>query len=101
MEIEQGQGVNGMILSMYIAMLGVAMWFLYYAGVVTKAVGVVGVLIAGACMLIANAKYQRMLDQLETLECELRTAEKHLFTHSVVFTERIMEIERKMEDDGK
>ncbi len=90
-----------MILSIYIAMIGLSMWFLYYAGVVTEAVGVVGVLIAGTCMFIASAKYQRMLDQLETLECELRTAEKDLFTHSVIFTERIMEIERKMEDDGK
>ena len=92
MEIEQG--VIGMILSMYIAMLGVAMWFLYYAGVVTKAVGVVGVLIAGACMLIANAKYQRMLDRLEKAKFEL-------FVCCKTFSERIRDIERKMEDDGK
>ena len=86
---------------MYIAMLGVAMWFLYYAGVVTKAVGVVGVLIAGACMLIANAKYQRMLDQLETLESDLRTIASHFIEHSVTCSDRIGNIERKMEDDGK
>lgn len=83
-----------MILSMYIAMLGVAMWFLYYAGVVTKSVGVVGVLIAGACMLIANAKYQRMLDRLEK-------AEDELFECCKIFSKQISDIERKMDDDGK
>lgn len=90
-----------MILSMYIAMYGVAIWVLYFAERVSLAVGIIGMITACVCMAIANFKYQRMLDQLETLECELRTAEKDLFTHSVVFTERIMEIERKMDDDGK
>lgn len=92
MEIEQG--VIGMILSMYIAMLGVAMWFLYYAGVVTEAVGVVGILIAGACIFIASAKYKRVLDRLEK-------AEDELFECCKIFSKRISDIERKMEDDGK
>jgi uncharacterized membrane protein len=90
-----------MILSMYIAMFGVAIWVLYFAERVSLAVGIIGMITACVCMAIANFKYQRMLDQLETLECELRKAEKDLFTHSVIFTERIMAIERKMEDDGK
>lgn len=90
-----------MILSMYIAMYGVAIWVLYFAERVSLAVGIIGMITACVCMAIANFKYQRMLDQLETLECELRTIASHFIEHSVTCSDRIGNIERKMDDDGK
>ena len=83
-----------MILSMYIAMYGVAIWVLYFAERVTFAVGIIGMITACVCMGIANFKYQRMQDRLHT-------AESHLLAHSQMLIERIRKIERKMDDDGK
>lgn len=83
-----------MILSMYIAMYGVAMWVLYFAERVSFAVGIIGMITACVCMGIASFKYQRMLDRLEK-------AEDELFECCKIFSKRISDIERKMEDDGK
>lgn len=83
-----------MILSMYIAMYGVAIWVLYFAERVSLAVGIIGMITACVCMAIANFKYQRMLDRLEK-------AEDELFECCKIFSIRISDIERKMDDDGK
>lgn len=83
-----------MILSMYIAMFGVAIWVLYFAERVSLAVGIIGMITACVCMGIANFKYQRMLDRLEKTEYALFKCYK-------IFIERILDIERKMDDDGK
>lgn len=83
-----------MILSMYIAMYGVAILVLYFAERVSLAVGIIGMITACVCMGIANFKYQRMLDRLEKTEYALFKCYK-------LFIERIIDIERKMDDDGK
>lgn len=83
-----------MILSLYIAMLGVGLWFLHFADVVNMTAGIIGMFTACICLTIANFKYQRMQNRL-------RTAESLLLAHSQMLIERIREIERKMDDDGK
>lgn len=83
-----------MILSMYIAMYGVAIWVLYFAERVSLAVGIIGMITACVCMAIANFKYQRMQDRLHVAESEL-------LKYCEILGKQINYIERKMEDDGK
>ena len=83
-----------MILSMYIAMYGIALWVLYFAEKVNMTVGMIGMITACVCMAIANFKYQRILERLHKAESEL-------LEYYSLLGRRISEIERKMDDDGK